>query len=403
MRSGGELRERLDRAATAIVVPGEDLEGAARAGRRRRTRSRVAVATAALMVGGLLLGSIAVLAPTDRSRTFTVFAADEGPRRTTVTQFGVGVTYPSDWTLLVRPESADAPPPPPVSVYQLSNWDPGVVGPDAAGAWLCPLDPRRVPSDGVVLVVSGLGEAAGGQPWPVPLPSATSIGPCGEGSYAEWSSAGLGFTAYVVVGAEASAADLRRLDEAFASMTFRPDVFLPEVGEGNPQAVIASGEAFGSPWNLLAYTGETGANEGLGCIGLYSDFGGGAGCYVRRDGTLDVIDPLFGNDRFVWSSGSSCGSGHDGEISIDGMVADEVAAVHLELLDGRTIELQLVSLPNSWDVPYRAFVGAVADVPEGPPYEHAGSPDWPTAGEFVLLDVLGTELSRVPFAVGVGC
>ena len=116
-----------------------------------------------------------------------------------------------------------------------------------------------------------------------------------------------------------------------------------------------------------------------------------------------MIDPLFGNQDFEWSSGQSCGAGHDGEHSLWGMVSEQVASVDLVLLDGRTILIELVDLPPSWDVPYRAWVGAVADPPTGETVGSGDGTEMRDAGRFVLRDAQGNELSQVPFGLIGSC
>src|SRR5262245_24171006 len=150
MASGAELGQRLDRLARAIPIPDPDFTSVARGARIRRFRSALAVAVSLILVASLFATSLVILS-SHGGRLAAGFSVDQGRLRSSVVQFGDEVTYPSDWTLLLLDQDADLPPP--IPVYQLTNFDPGVIGPDAAGSWLCPLHPRRIPDDGVVLVV----------------------------------------------------------------------------------------------------------------------------------------------------------------------------------------------------------------------------------------------------------
>jgi hypothetical protein len=192
------------------------------------------------------------------------------------------------------------------------------------------------------------------------------------------------------------------MEEAFGSLMFSADpqlLFTGLVGMESPQAVLASGRAFGRPWNLFAYTGEVrGRLEG--CIGVNAAGHGASGCYVNPNGSLDVIDPLFGNRDFQWSAGGACGSD---QYLLDGMASERVASINLVLDDGRSITMKLADLPASWDAPYRAWIGAVEAPPAGEEISFGRTTEEHRSGEFVLRDVAGARIGRVVFAVHTGC
>jgi hypothetical protein len=80
------------------------------------------------------------------------------------------------------------------------------------------------------------------------------------------------------------------------------------------------------------------------------------------------------------------------------MVTLRADSVELVLLNGQTISMELVDLPTSWDVPYRAWVGAVENPPTGEVVSPSDGNVFRDAGRFVLRDGLGNVISTVPFA-----
>jgi hypothetical protein len=402
MKLDDDVRNRFQAADARFPGAQPPVDRIVARGRRRRTRRRVGAGLAGVSLALALVVSLAVLLPINRDGRAVTFAADGGARRTSLTNFGVWATYPSDWTLLLgaTDESGGASARP---VFQLTNFDPGVVGSHAARSWLCPTRGDALPTDGVLLIVgySAVPDASD-PPWPIRLGSNDGDGVCGPGAYASWQALGNRYTAFAATGRDAAPVDRRGMEQAFASLTFAADPGLLFTGFGgmeSPQAVLASGRAFGTPWNLFAYTGEVrGRLEG--CIGVNAAGAGGSGCYINARGSLDAVDPLFGNREFRWSAGGRCGSDR---YLLDGMVSDRVASIDLVLDDGRTIAMQFADLPPSWDAPYFAWIGAVEAPPVGEEISFGRTIDEHRSGEFVLRDAAGAQIDRVVFAVHTDC
>jgi hypothetical protein len=394
MKPEGDLKERFHAADAHLAVGEPPIGRIVARGRRRRARAIGGSAIAALALGVALTLSLSVLLPTHPGGRSSV-GSEGGALRTSLVGLGMRVTYPSEWTLLLGAlgGSVDSEKP----VLQLTNFDPGVIGQDPQASWLCPLQAGQLPPDGVLLVVEWPGQANGSlPPWPVGLPSEASPEAfCGTGSQVAWEANGQAFRAFAAFGPEAAGEDQNALVASFSSFTFSSKFEDYWMGHRRtPAAVLASIDAFGSSWNLAAFTEF---HDGLspGCLGVFgAGGGGGGGCYVKADGTLNVLGPQFGNDDLVWSGSSTCGTG---QYLLFGMVTLRADSVELVLLNGQTIPMELVDLPTSWDVPYRAWVGAVENPPTGEDVSPSDGNVFRDAGRFVLRDTHGNVISTVPF------
>jgi hypothetical protein len=402
MKLDDDLRRRFQAADARFPAALPPTDRIVARGRRRRTRRRVAAGVAGASVALALVASLAVLLPISRDGRAVTFAADGGARRTSLANFGVWATYPSDWTLVLGAtdeSEGDSVRP----VFQLTNFDPGVIGSHAARSWLCPPRGDALPPDGVLLIVGySAVPGASDPPWPVQLGSNGGDGDCGPGAYASWQALGNRYTGFAATGRDAAPVDRRRMEQAFGSLRFAADPGLLFTGFGGmetPQAVLASGSAFGTPWNLFAYTGEV-RGRFEGCIGVNAAGAGGSGCQMNPSGSLDVGDPLFGNREFQWSATGRCGSDR---YLLDGMASDRVASIDLVLDDDRAIAMQFADLPPSWDVPYRAWIGAVEAPPVGEEISFGRTIDEHRSGEFVLRDAAGAQIDRFVFGVRTGC
>lgn len=397
------LRERFRLADAQMPAARPDVAALVRRGRARRARRVIGTGVAAVAIATTFLVSLTALLPTDGRRSGTIFAADGGAMRTSLTSMGVFVTYPSDWSLVLGRASEDLLDRSQEGILQLTNFEPPVLDPDApSGGWLCPIGGEGLPPQGVLLVVRSAGEAKDDVPtWPVTPGSDERPGWCGLGSYATWRVQGAAYEAFLGTGKAPSSVDRQQLEAVFASLDVSDDIDLwdPGVIAGEPlPLVVASGTAFGTPWNLVVQAPQYGR---AGCIGMGSAGGGGGGCYVAADGSLESAGPIFGNEDFLWSSQSS--SEACGDHLLDGLVSDDVASVELRLLDGTSILMEIATMPESWDVPYRAWAGAIEDPPLGDPI--GPLPDTRAAGTFVLRDAAGAVISEVRYATdeGPGC
>lgn len=397
MRHEGDLTERFRAAAARLAVGEPPIDRIVARGRTRRVRGVTASAIVALALGVALTVSLNMLRPT-RPSVGSGLTSEGGTRRTSLVGLGMRVTYPSRWTLLMgaRGHSGDSATP----VFQLTNFDPGVIGPDPQASWLCPLPAEKLSPDGVLLIVEWTGQAKGSLPlWPVGLPSEASPDAfCGAGAQVAWEANGNALRAFAAFGPEASGEDRDALVASFSAFTFSSkfeDRWMAH--RRTPAAVLASIDAFGSSWNLVAFTDF---HDGLspGCLGVFGAGGdGGSGCYVKADGTLDVTNPLFGSQDVLWSGSVDCASA---QYMLDGMVTSRAASVDVELLDGRTIPMRLADLPSSWHVPYHAWMGAVGNPPIGDVrYSYDGSV-FRDAGRFVVRDATGNVITTVPFLSG---
>jgi hypothetical protein len=396
MNHDDDLKERF-RAADARLFVGEPPIGRiVGRGRKRRIRGIAATAIVAVSLGLALVLTLAVLLPI-RPAGRTNVAPGGGTLRTSPVGLGVEVTYLSHWTLLLSSlgSSTDQATP----VFQLTNYDPGVIGPDPQASWLCPLKEGELHLDGVLLVIQASQHQADGSltPWPVSLSSQPSQDAfCGTGFTAAWEANGNTFQAFAALSPEATAEDRDALGAAFSSITFSSKLVDQAVAhQQTPAAVLDSIDAFGSSWNLVAFSQF---HQGLspGCLGVFGA-GGGGGCFVKTDGTLDLTNPLFGDQDLVWSDSIDC---QTAQYMLDGMVTSRAASVDVELLDGRTIPMRLADLPSSWHVPYHAWMGAVGNPPIGDVrYSYEGSV-FRYAGRFVVRDATRNVITTVPFLSG---
>ena len=212
MKLDDDLKERFAAADPRLRVDLPPFERIAARGRARRVRRYAGSGVAVGVIVAALGVSLSAFLPIHPIRRGASFAADGGALRTSLTNFGVSVTYPSDWTLLIAPADLSGPGDIEGPVFQLSSFDPGALGSDAAQAWRCPLRDGALPADGALLVVRAIPSADADGRWPVTLGSAPEAnGDCGEGDYARWRSELSGFEAFSAAGPKASSEDAARV------------------------------------------------------------------------------------------------------------------------------------------------------------------------------------------------
>lgn len=400
MKLEDELRRRIIAADARFPSFTPDVPGVRQRAsrlRRRRALGTVGIVAVLALAVGLPLASLLPLG--EGTRTISGTGLDAGGTRTTWTPTGIEVTYASSWTLLISSELDDGP-----ATFQLSNFDPGVMGSDPSAAWLCP-STRALPADGIVVVVRSAPRGSVETPVPPRLDelSTRADGPCGAGRYGSWTPDGSSFDVFATAGSEVAVADREDAAAALRSMSLRGEIEAPTFWgspsgqEENPGAVIASGEAFGEIWNLVTFVGEV-RGRPSGCVEYADESGGGAGCKIDDRGSLTSSDPVFGTDDFGWSAGGLCGSGR---LHLDGLVADHVDRIVLRLDDGRSVPIVIVEPPDSWIWPYRPWIGFVTDPPIGDAMP--GDLEMFRAGTFILADASNQEVGRVPFAVRPSC
>ena len=396
MKLEDDVRERLRREADDVAVPAHDVRAAIRRGRRRRV---MRTAITGVVAVGLTAGVVFPLAllsrlTDDGSR---VVAASGSNDRLSLND-SIVLQRPPGWIVLVPGSAKWAPG---RSDFQLTNFDPGVLGPEPRASWLCPLDPSSLPPTGAVLVVWKRGAATGDEPaWPVPIDTSTqSAGPCGTGTYLTWrvdtpqlaEGHQSAFFAFAAIGSEASKVDVRALQDAFQTLRFDGVATIPWYGMGagsqekNPYAVIATESRVSGPfparysvlvtmWKQewpdgaqICFAGMCFRQRGDGTLYTLSSDGGGG------TSAVDV-----GNLRF--SVGGECPSDAH---AISGIVTSQVSSLELRLDGGRVLAIPTWAAPTSWEESYRLF--SVDELPGV-----AGD----VSGELVALGTDGGVLAR---------
>ncbi|MFB3739675.1 MAG: hypothetical protein ACE14W_12030 [Candidatus Velamenicoccus archaeovorus] len=414
MKLEEELRARLHRAAEQVPVPRIDPRPAMHRGRGRRAwRQGIASLVVLAFASGIVVPLAALLPSRQGAGVRIVPGASTGD----ALSLGDSVVLdrPPGWTVLVQPPTDRVYGRP---VFQLTNFDPGVLGPDPASSWLCSPGPVRLPSDGVMLMVEATGVAQGSEPeWPVALQLAdTSSGPCGRGAYTTWRAgradrlprltddqpvappgSQIAFSAFAAVGERASDRDVRELLYAFETMRFDGIQQSPhwngfDAVDGAPFAVLGTavtvtegapvGMSFPVTMNVSRFPDAPGVPQYCltnFCLLKHPD---GSLYELRDDGQGGTTPADIGNLRV--SFGTACPSGRH---SLNGFVIDRATSLELRLDDGRTYEIPTYPTPESWQEPYRAFwVELLGDGP----------------GRLVALDAWGNPVASEPYDPG-GC
>jgi hypothetical protein len=418
-----DVKDLLHRAAGWYQPPPIEPDELARRLNRERRKGRftaAAVAIAVFIAAGTL--------------TWTAFRPSPGvgpgvrERATDVTAGvnGVTVRYPSSWTLLdlwplarsiaswpERVGSAiDVPEGTPdrggIPLLQLSNQDLGlrsVCGVDLTG------------TEAVLYVALNGGpyrvNADGSPIWSHEL--SRDDGPCGRGWYAYKESSEPGgdgttlttpYLVFVGFGSEVTQTDRDAMFEAFGSLTLAPFDHLRPPPEASPSYVVpgvvtpggigpfimASGEILGKPWQLVV----SGGPEAL-CRDIEFASGSVGGCGLRppRVISLGVGGLRVSGDTFV--------------TFLHGEVSPEVAALRVELADGRILDAPVYTPPSDLGLTFNFFVlplegekveGRVVALGFGG--ETLASEPIPTRPQapsfFEVVDAFGNVVGYVPMA-----
>jgi hypothetical protein len=269
-----DLRELLeskagDAAPTTAPTP--------RVLRRARRRQVGTVITTLVVVAAVIVGSVAALQAVLRKDPSTPQPAtppvlpEAPPGFSSAALPFASIAYPHDWYLLdtsplvplgvAQPFAIPSGP-----ILQLANFDP-----DLPHAPRCMVDPDALPRDGVLLTIGVMtaeeaaisNEPSG--PWPVdltPLPS-NQDPVCVGGPrprIATWTApSGLIYWANAGHGADASEADIRKMEQAFASLMFPPSD-RPQMsqmaafqGQGTPRVVLGTERIGSGIATIVAY------------------------------------------------------------------------------------------------------------------------------------------------------
>jgi hypothetical protein len=418
-----DVKDLLHQAAGWYQPPPIEPDELARRLDRERRRGRFVAAALA----------IAVFAAAG-TLTWTAFRPSPGvgpgiserARDVTASANGVTVKYPSSWTLvdLWPLASAIASWPEPVGsaidvpggtpergglpLLQLSNRDLGlrsVCGVDLTGAEAVLYvalngGPYRVNADGSPI-------------WSHEL--SRDDGPCGRGWYAYKESSEPGadgttlttpYLVFVGFGSEVTQTDRDAIFEAFSSLALAPFDHLRPPAEASPSYVVpglvtpgeiapfivASGEILGKPWQLVV----SGGPEALcGDIEFANGSVGGCGLRPPRVISLGVGGLLVSGDTFV--------------TFLHGEVSPEVAALRVELAEGRILDAPIYTPPSELGLTFNFFVlpleaeeieGRVVALGSGG--ETLASEPIPTEprapGFFEVVDAFGNVVGYVPVA-----
>jgi hypothetical protein len=364
-----DVKDLLHRAAGWYQPPPIEPEDLARRLDRERRKGRLiagAVAIAVFAAAGTL--------------TWTAFRPSNGvgpaaERATDVTASvnGVTVRYPSSWTLVDLwpfassiaswPEpvgsAIDVPEGTPerggLPLLQLSNRDLGlrsVCGTeltDTEAVLYVALNggPYRVNADGSPI-------------WSDEL--SRDDGPCGRGWYAYRESSEPGgdgtslttpYLAFLGFGSEVTQTDRDAMFDTFSSLMLAPFDYLRPPAEPSPSyvvpglvtpggigpSIIASGEILGKPWQLVV----SGRSQALcGDIEFASGSVGGCGLRPPRVISLSVGGLRVSGDSFV--------------TFLHGEVSPEVAAVRVDLADGRILDAPIYTPPSELGLAFNFFV-----------------------------------------------
>jgi hypothetical protein len=365
-----DVKDLLHRAADWYQPPAIEPDELARRLDRERRRGRFVAAAVA----------IAVFAAAG-SLTWTAFHPSNGvgpgggerPTDVTASSNGVTVRYLSSWTLvdlwpLARsiaswPEpvgsAIDVPEGTPerggLPLLQLSNQDlglgsvcgVGLTGTEAVLYVALNGGPYRVNADGSPI-------------WSHEL--SRDDGPCGRGWYAYKESSEPGpdgtilstpYLVFVGFGSEVTQIDRDAMFDAFSSLTLAPFDHLRPPAEASPSyvvpgfvapegvgpTIIASGEILGKPWQLVVSSGP----EAL-CADIEFATGSVGGCGLRppRVISLNVGGLRISADSFV--------------TFLHGEVSPEVAAVRVDLADGRMLDVPIYTPPSELGLTFNFFV-----------------------------------------------
>ena len=325
--------------------------------RRTRMRQALLVTTSAATMVVVAIASIAVIRAVsegdDRVRPADtlVVLPDAPPGFASAALPYVSIAYPADWYLLdtsplvpygmAQPSSVPSSP-----VLQLANFDP-----DLPHSPRCMVDPDALPAGGLLLTVGIMtpeeAESANppSGPWPVelqPLPS-NQDPVCVGGPrprIAVWTAPnGLIYWANAAEGPDASEADVRAMEQAFASLVF-PPTDQPQMtrmaafqGQGTPRVVLGT-ERFGSSvatlvayveLNTALWVGASGDDDGSCCLG---------GAFAPHSGS--TVEPIT----------STISITPDGTL-VYGVISPEVAEVELVTSNGDALPVSIVDLPPS--------------------------------------------------------
>ncbi len=385
-----ELRELLDEDVSRAPLPGRPSRPLLRRTRRRQVGL---VAASAVTVAAVVVGSIAGLQALLGKPAKIVPA--QGPERTT-TLVGVTITTPQSWPLAdlwplslsiatysdsfasvgsggAADQTGSSPIPVPTGlpVFQVANYDAGLVAACGTGA--------SVPPDGALLYVAldpdqmqGLTKGPRPPDWPVALGDAPTDGPCGSGLYARWQSGDIPYFAFATFGSEVSATDRDQLLGAFDGMSMT-SVRLVDAGHPGlpgPGYVVASGVAGPDPWNLLVSPSSDGGRVpviSLEVAGSSSDWqvGNMTDIVVPDPKGLQAKASIQGNTLFEW-----------------GAVSSSVDRVEVRLDGGERFPGEIVAIPSSMGADFSAFVVAMPNA---------------KSGMMVALDANGSEITSARF------
>jgi hypothetical protein len=325
--------------------------------RRTRTRQALIVTTSIATVVVVAVASLALIrAVSDREDGIRpadsrVVLPDPPPGFSSAALPYASIAYPEDWSLLdtspLLPMGV-APPyvVPSGPVLQLANFDP-----DLPHSPRCMVEPDSLPDGGVLLTVgvmtpeeAELGNPPSG-PWPVelqPLPS-NHDPVCVSGPRprtAVWTAPnGLIYWANAAEGPDASQADVRAMERAFASLAL-PTGREPQMsqmaafqGQGTPRVVLGTERIGSNVATLVAYVE---LNTAL-WIGVSGDEGGS--CCLGG-----AFAPHSGSTREPISS--TIAITPNGTL-VYGVIAPEVAAAELVTSNGDALPVAMVDLPPS--------------------------------------------------------
>jgi hypothetical protein len=325
--------------------------------RRARRRQVGTVITTLVVVAAVIVGSVAALQTVLRKDPSTPQPAtppvlpEARPGFSSAALPFASIAYPTNWYLLdtsplvplgVAPQYVV----PSGPVLQLANFDP-----DLPHSPRCMVDPDALPSDGVLLTVGLMTaeEAAISNepigPWPVELtPLPENQDPVCVGGprprIATWTApSGLIYWANAGHGADASEADIRKMEQAFSSLTFPPSD-LPQMsrmaafqGQGTPRVVLGTERIGSGIATIVAYVE---LNKSL-LVGV-SGSEGGSCC------SGSAVAPHSGSTQEPVTSSAMLSP--DGTL-LYGVISPEVVDVELRTSSGDSLPVNVVGLPPS--------------------------------------------------------
>lgn len=350
-----DLRELLESKAGDAAPTTAPSPGVLRRARRRQVGT---VITTLVVVAAVIVGSVATLQTVLRRDPSTPQPAtppvlpEAPPGFSSAALPFASIAYPHDWYLLdtspLVPLGAAQPYVVPSGpILQLANFDP-----DLPHAPRCMVDPDALPRDGVLLTIGVMtadeaaisNEPSG--PWPVDLiPLPPNQDPVCIGGprprIATWTApSGLIYWANAGRGADASEADIRKMEQAFASLAF-PPTEQPQMsrmaafqGQGTPRVVLGT-ERIGSQFaTIVAYVE---LNESL-LVGVSSSGDEGdcclGGAIAPHSGSTD--EPVSSTINLT----------PDGTL-VYGIISPDVARAELRASTGDDLPVTTVRLPPS--------------------------------------------------------